>query len=109
MPNNIKIEIEQFIDNVKKYIFQGIKINVTDNMTNVQREALKCLTAKVSENKIAIRPADKGGKITVDDMEDYLEDGKKDLKKKDTYMEIKRSREKEIRQILNKKLEESGK
>jgi hypothetical protein len=73
-------------------------------MTREERKAMNSLKERVSSGELSIRPADKGGKITVERAINVLTDGNNELNNSSVYEDIKVSRVKQTTRKLEEKL-----
>ena len=79
-----------------------MKIIFFYNLNQKERVALDGLQEKVTKKEWAVRPADKGGGITVEKYEDIKQDGFEELKDETTF----EKREKSGLAAISKKVEE---
>ena len=85
LPNRWKVAIEKYGEAIKEDIFGGLRRNPKDNMSTGGRKALAELQEKVRRKEWAIRPADKGGGITVEEYDGLREDGFQELADNTTF------------------------
>ena len=103
LPFRMKQSIEKYCEAVKGDIFKGLKRAPKDNLTREGRKAMEMLQEKVRKKEWAIRPADKGGGITVEPCEMIVEDGKEELKDETTFEKREKSSlGKTIREVESK-------
>ena len=70
---------------MKGDIFKGLKRALKDNLSPEERKAMEMLQEKVRKKEWAIRPADKGGGITVEPFGMVVEDGREELEDETTF------------------------
>ena len=85
LPFRMKQSIEKYCEAVKGDIFRELKRRPKDNLTEGERKAMEGLQEKVRKKEWAIRPADKGGGITVEPYKWIEMDGKEELKDETTF------------------------
>ena len=88
LPNRWKESIGKYCEAVKEDIFRGLRKSPKDNLTVEAREAMGEIQRKVRQKEWAVRPADKGGGITVEPYEDVVEDGKEELRDETTFKRV---------------------
>ena len=88
LPNRWKEAIGKYCEAVKEDIFRGIRRNPRDNLTVEARAAMKEIQERVRQKEWAVRPADKGGGITVEPYRDVVEDGKEELRDESTFRKV---------------------
>ena len=88
LPHRWKEAIEKYCEAVKEDIFKGLRRKVKDNLTPKARLALEDLQEKVRKKEWAVRPADKGGGITVEPFDCMRQDGVKELGDETTFARV---------------------
>jgi hypothetical protein len=91
LPHRWQQGIEKYCEAIKEDIYKGLKRKPKDNMSEEQREVLETLQEKVRKKEWAIRPADKGGGITIERHADMVEDGLMELQDETTFVRIEKS------------------
>ena len=110
IPSRMEDAVGRYVEAIKNEIVKKMRKNPGDNMTHDQREAMGQMAEKVKRGEWAIRPADKGGGISVEKIQCVIEDGRKELDSVDTYKELeKRSMKTTERKIKEKLMEMSRK
>ena len=88
LPCRWKEAITKYCEAIKEDMFKGLKRNVKDNLAPKARLALEGLQEKVRKKEWAVRPADKGGGITVEPYEHIRQDGKRELGDETTFARV---------------------
>ena len=106
LPNRWRQSIDKYCEAVKEDIYNGLKRRPKDNLTVEERAALSGLQEKVRKKEWAVRPADKGGGITVEPHGDIVKDGKEELKDETTFEKKEKSGLAAITREVEEKLKE---
>ena len=77
--------IDKYCEAVKEDIFTGLRRRPKDNLSQKGRAALEGLQEQVRMKEWAVRPADKGGGITVEKYSGIKEDGFQELQDETTF------------------------
>ena len=88
LPNRWKEAIGKYCEAVKEDIFRGMRKSPKDNLSVEARTAMKGIQERVRRKEWAVRPADKGGGITVEPYEDVVGDGQEELKDETTFRKL---------------------
>ena len=106
LPNRWRQAIDRYCEAVKEDIFTGLKRRPRDNLSQRERAAMGALQEKVKMKEWAVRPADKGGGITVEKYEGLMEDGFKELEDETTFEKRDRSGMEKISKEVEDKLKD---
>ena len=106
LPNRWRQAINKYCDAVKEDIYGGLKRRPKDNMSPEERTAMGELQERVRKKEWAVRPADKGGGITVEKYCDLKEDGFKELQDETTFEKRERSGLERISKEVEEKLKD---
>ena len=106
LPQRMKEAIIKYCETVKEDIFKGLRREVKDNLTPEARIAMKEIQKKVRMKEWAVRPADKGGGITVEKYADIKQDGFKELEDETTFEKREKSGLAAISREVEEKLKE---
>lgn len=106
IPKRLEDAVDRYVEAVKDSIVKGLKRKPEDNLDIGMKEALTQIQGKVRGGEWAIRPADKGGGLTVEKKAWIVEDGRKELRKEDTYEETEKTQVKKTADRVKKKLQE---
>jgi hypothetical protein len=98
--------VNRYVEAVKDGIVKRIKKNPKDNMSVDERKAMGAMVEKVRMGEWSVRPADKGGGITVEKRKCVKADTNKELDKADTYRDIEESRLRNTERRVREKLVE---
>ena len=85
LPTRWRMSINKYCEAVKEDIFVGLKKRPKDNLSQKGRAALEGLQERVVKKEWAVRPADKGGGITVEKYSGIREDGFQELQDETTF------------------------
>ena len=88
LPNRWKEAIGKYCEAVKEDIFRGMRKSPKDNLSVEARTAMKGIQERVRRKEWAVRPADKGGGITVEPYEHVVGDGQEELKDETTFRKL---------------------
>ena len=88
LPYRWKEAIGKYCEAVKEDIIRGIRRSPRDNLTMEARVALKELQERVKGKEWAVRPADKGGGVTVEPYAGVVEDGREELRDESTFKRV---------------------
>jgi hypothetical protein len=106
IPSRLENAVDRYVEAVKEDIVKGLKRKPGDNLDETMRKALNDIQEKVRKGEWAVRPADKGGGLTVETKSGLVDDGRKELRKADTYRELEGSHVKRTAERVKAKLKD---
>ena len=106
LPMRWRQSIDKYCEAVKEDIYTGLRRRPKDNLSQRERAALDGLQEKVGKKDWAVRPADKGGGITVEKYDGIKEDGFRELGDETTFEKREKSGLASISKEVEDKLKE---
>lgn len=106
IPSRLENAVDGYVEAVKEDIVKGLKKKPEDNLDETMRKALSDIQEKVRKGEWAVRPADKGGGLTVEKKSSLVEDGRNELRKADTYQDLEGSHVKRTAERVKVKLKD---